>query len=116
LCRTCRSALARQQLILIDKALAALHTLTRNPRDGSISFADPSFSLWGRRKLETLRKAGAGKAEIVAALEKYLNTLKEDEAIVEVKRQAARVSQLEVLDVQFRRMEAEMWLNQEKAH
>ena len=43
-----------------------------------IGIADPSFSLWGRRRLETLRKAGAGKAEIVAALEKYINNLKED--------------------------------------
>ena len=45
------------------------------------SIADPPFSLWGRRRLETLRKAGAGKAEIVAALEKYINNLKEEEAI-----------------------------------
>ena len=85
-------------------------------RDGRISLADPSFSLWGRRRLETLRKAGAGKAEIVAALEKYINSLKEDEAIA--KSHASRALEAlksSVYDVQFRRMEAEIWLNEEKA-
>ncbi len=105
-------ALAREQLALIDGALAMLHDLARNAR---ISIADPSFSLWGRRRLETLRKAGAGKAEIVAALEKDLNSLKEDEAIVEGMHQSARATQVSVYDVRFRRMEAEIWLNEEKA-
>jgi hypothetical protein len=105
-------ALARQQLILIDQALAALHQMAQIAR---ISPADPSFSLWGRRRLETLRKAGAGKAEIVAALEKYINTLKQDEAMAEARRMAAQGTQVDVYDVQFRRMEAEIWLNEEKA-
>ena len=74
-----------------------------------------SFSLWGRRRLETLRKAGAGKAEIVAALEKYINSLKEEEAIAKARIEAARATQVDVYDVQFRRMEAEIWLNEEKA-
>jgi hypothetical protein len=105
-------ALAREQLALIDKALAALHTLARN---GESSFADPSLSLWERRRLETLRKAGAGKAEIVAALEKFIDTLKREEAMAEVRRKTARGTLLDVYDVQFRRMEAEIWLNEEKA-
>lgn len=105
-------ALARKQLALIDKALETLHSLARNAR---IDFSDPSFSLWGRRKLETLRKTGAGKAEIVAALEKYINSLKQEEAVVEEMRQSARATQVAVYDVQFRRMEAEIALNEEKA-
>ena len=105
-------ALAREQLALIDEALAMLHQLARNAR---ISIADPSFSLWGRRRLETLRKAGAGKAEIVAALEKYINSLKEDEAIAKARKESARGTQVDVYDVQFRRLEAEIWLNEEKA-
>ncbi|MDR3637714.1 MAG: sigma-70 family RNA polymerase sigma factor [Isosphaeraceae bacterium] len=105
-------ALAREQLTLIDNALVVLHKLAQN---GRIRVADPSFSLWGRRKLETLRKTGAGKAEIIAALEKYINSLKEEEVIVEAMRQSARGTQVDVYDVQFRRMEAEIWLNEEKA-
>ena len=80
-----------------------------------IRFIDPSFSLWGRRRLETLRRAGAGKAEIVAALEKYIDSLKKEEAIAETMHQEAQVTHVDVYDVQFRRMEAEIWLNEEKA-
>jgi hypothetical protein len=106
-------ALAREQLALIDQALELLHRMSRA---GSSKFAAPSFSLWGRRRVETLHRAGAGKAEIVAALGKYVNSLKEEEVIAERLRQSGRGSTLlDVYDVQFRRMEAEIWLNEEKA-
>ncbi len=105
-------ALARQQVALVDQAWATLNQMGRNAR---ISIADPSFSVWGRREVETLRKAGAGKAEMVAALEKYISTLKEHEAIANVRREAARGTLVEVYDVQFRQLEAEIWLNEEKA-
>ena len=105
-------ALAREQLALIDKALALLHSFAQNAR---ISISDASFSVWERRKLETIRKTGAGKAEIVAALEKHIDDLKQEEAIAESRRQGARGTQVEVNDVRFRRLEAEMFLNEEKA-
>jgi len=105
-------ALARQQLALIDEVLPLLHERARN---GRLSIADPSFSVWGRRRLETLHKAGAGKAEIVAALEKYINTLKEEEAIAKALKESARGTELGIYDAQFRRLEAEIWLNEEKA-
>jgi hypothetical protein len=108
-------ALAREQVALIDRALEALHQEYRFPRAGTTGFAHSSFSLWERRKLETLHRAGAGKAEIVAALQKLIDTLKQEEAIAEARRQMARGTLLEVYDVQFRRMEAEIWLNEEKA-
>lgn len=105
-------ALAKEQLALIDKALADLRRLAQN---GDISFGDAAFSLWGRRRVEALRTAGAEKAEIVAALEKYIDTLKQQEAMAEKMRQLDRATQVEVYDAQFRRMEAEIWLNEEKA-
>ena len=106
-------ALAREQLALIDKALELLHQMSQA---GSSKFAAPFFSRWGRRRVETLHKTGAGKAEIVAALETYVNSLKEEEAIAERLRQSRRGSTLlDVYDVRFRRMEAEIWLNEEKA-
>ena len=105
-------ALARKQLVLIEQALDSLHKLAQNAR---VNIADPSFSLWGRRRLETLRKAGAGKAEIVAALEKEIDSLKQDEALAEARKQSARGTQVDILDIQFRRMEVEIWLNEEKA-
>jgi RNA polymerase sigma factor (sigma-70 family) len=105
-------ALARQQLALIDEAWEMLHQMARNSR---INIADPSFSLWGRRRLETLRKAGAGKAEIVTALEKYISNLAEDEEIAKSRKESARGTEVDIRDVQFRRLEAEIWLNEEKA-
>jgi hypothetical protein len=104
-------ALARKQLALIDEAEATLRQLVRDAR---MNIADASFSLWGRRRLETLHRAGAGKAEIVAALEKYIESLKEAEAYAEALHQSARGTLVGVYDVQFRRMEAEIWLNEEK--
>jgi hypothetical protein len=105
-------ALARKQLALIDGALADLHQLTQDAR---VELDDPRFSLWGRRRLETLRKTGAGKAELVAAIEKYIDGLKVEEALAVQKLQAARGTRVGVYDVHFRRMEAEIWLNEEKA-
>ena len=105
-------ALAREQLALIDPALAMLERLYQN---SSIRFTDPRFSLWARRKVETLRKTGAGKAEIVAALESYVDRLKLEEAATENEHQAARATEVDVDDVRFRRLEAEIWLNEEKA-
>ncbi len=67
-------ALAREQLALIDEAWTMLHDLAQNDR---IEIFTRTFAVWGRRRLETLRRAGAGKAEIVAALEKHINDLKE---------------------------------------
>ncbi len=105
-------AIARKQLALIDDALAMLNQLARNAR---VDLASPSFALWEHRRMETLRKAGAGKAEIVAALEKTIDSLRQIEAIAKNRVESARGTQVEVYDVQFRRMEAEIWLNEERA-
>jgi hypothetical protein len=105
-------ALAREQLALIDNALALLHSFAQN---GRVDISDASFSVWRRRKLETIRKTGAGKAEIVAALEQHINTLKQEEETAEVMVKSARGTQVGVYDIRYRRMEAEMFLNEEKA-
>ena len=105
-------AIAREQLALIDAALAAMRQLAQN---GQLDIASPSFSIWGRRLVDTLRKAGAGKAELIAALEKHIKDLKQDEVLAQARLEAARGTQVDVFDVRFRRMEAEIWLNEEKA-
>ncbi len=105
-------AIARQQLDLIDKAWDFIHSLAQNDR---IEIATGPVALWGRRRMETLHKAGAGKAEIVAALEKYINDLKVLEAIAKARREQARATELGIYETQFLRMEAEIWLNEEKA-
>jgi hypothetical protein len=105
-------ALAREALALIDESLAMMHQMAQ---EGRFNIADPSFSVWGRRRLEMLRKAGAAKDEIVAAIEKEIDRLKLDEAIAKSRKESARGTEFDIRDVQFRRLEAEIWLNDEKA-
>ena len=97
---------------MIDKAWALMNDLAASAR---IEIATGPFGQWGHRKLETLHRAGAGKAEIVAALEKYIDSLKGLEAVANAKMAASRGTVLGVYEMQFLRMEAEIWLNEEKA-
>lgn len=103
-------ALAREQLALIDRARDMVHRLWQN---GRAEYS--SLEIWDRRKLETLRRTGAAKAEIIAALEKHITLLKDEEKIAEQMVANARASEVTVLDARFRRVEAEIWLNEEKA-
>jgi hypothetical protein len=105
-------ALARKQLALIDEAWALMLDLYQNAR---IEINNGTFGLWGRRRLEALRKAGAGKTEIVAALEKYINDLEKLGEILKARIVTARGTTLSAYEIQFLRMEAEIWLNEEKA-
>ena len=108
---TANRALARKQLALIDEAWQFLLDLAPNAR---IELSSGIFGQWGRRRLEVLHKAGAGKAEIVAGLEKYIKDLEDLEAIAKAQKEASRATQLGVHEMQFLRMEAEIWLNDEK--
>jgi flavin-binding protein dodecin len=67
-----------------------------------------------RRKLEALRRAGAGKAEIVAELEKYIKDLDWFHELTKFRMHIAS-SSVDNYEVRFLRMEAEIWLNEEKA-
>jgi hypothetical protein len=104
-------ALARQQLALIDEAWAFFGDMFTNARMGIDS---ATISPWGRRKLEALRKAGAGKAEIVAALEKYIKDLERFETIAHTRLEHFHPTYDEY-EFKFLRMEAEIWLIEEKA-
>jgi hypothetical protein len=107
-------ALARKQLAVIDEAWARLEALSQIAR---IEINGGTIGPWGRRRLEALRKAAAGKAEIVAALEKYINDLERFQEIANARHSMSfvRSRTLEDHEVVFLRMEAEIWLNEEKA-
>jgi hypothetical protein len=104
-------ALAREQLAVIDEAWAILENLSRS---GRIDIDGGTVGPWGRRRLEALRKAGAGKAEIVAALVKYVNDLERFEAIAHGEHNHHHPTYAEH-EIKFLRIEAEIWLNEEKA-
>jgi putative protein kinase ArgK-like GTPase of G3E family len=105
-------ALAREQLKVIDEAVPVLKRLFENGRIGA---TDLDHSRWGRRRIEALRTSGAGKAELVAALESYLDQMKKDEQLQEQRKEIARASYAAVLEARYRRLEAEIWLAEEKA-
>jgi RNA polymerase sigma factor (sigma-70 family) len=106
------SGVAREQLGLIRDALDDLNRLAKA---GEIPFADPRFALWGRRRYETLIDSGAGKAEVVAELEKYRDLLKAQKEFVDRGYKAGQATRVDVYDVSFRLLEAEAWLEREKS-
>jgi hypothetical protein len=97
---------------LIDKVLVALN---EGVRAGNNRITDAAFTLWGRRRLEALRAAGAEKGEIVAALEKYVAELKKQEADVQLMYEVNLLEFFDFSEFQYRRREAEIWLNEAKA-
>lgn len=104
--------LAKEQVELVQKALDDLNRLAAG---GEIPYSNPAFALWGRRKLESLRASGAEKAEIVAGLEEYLALMKKQEQAVTEAIKEDMSPRSELFEVRYRRLEAEIWLNQEKA-
>jgi hypothetical protein len=104
--------LAQEQLKLIDQALADLDRLHKG---GEVSIDNPGFDLWERRRVESLRASGAAKAEMVAGLERYLNRMRNKERWAEELFKKDQRSRTDVLDAKYQRLEAEIWLNQEKA-
>jgi hypothetical protein len=105
-------AIAQQQLKLAREALRDLDLMHKGE---GLSLTDPRFMLWERRQLEAIRAAGAGKAEDVATLENYLKQAKEQERLARVALEKGEATRLDVRDAQYRVLEAEAWLNQEKS-
>jgi hypothetical protein len=104
--------LAKEQLKVIDQIVADLDHLYRG---GERSATDPEIILWSRRRVDALRASGASKAELIVALEEHLVRTKKREARVKTQHSTAHASRMDVLAAGYERLEAEMWLNQEKA-
>jgi hypothetical protein len=107
-----KKSLAQEQLGLARQALEVLDQMHKNAQ---VSAGDPRIAVWERRQVEAVRDAGAGRAEFIAAIEGYVKRMRVQQQIVEARRQAAQVAEVDVLDAKYRVLEAEMWLNQEKA-
>jgi hypothetical protein len=104
--------LAREQLKLIDQITA---DMTRLYNNGEMSLTDPKWKLWARRRVEALRATGAAKDAMVAELERYIDFMKKQEAGWKTQYNRDQATRSDVLAAQYERLEAEMWLNQEKA-
>jgi hypothetical protein len=105
-------ALAREQLKVIERAFEDMDRLTSG---GHLNLTNPKYTFWGQRKLDALRAAKVSKNEMIAALTEYLERMKKHETNVNRAHQAGNADLLDVRDAQYLRLEAEIWLNQEKA-
>jgi len=103
--------LAKEELKVIDQILADLDKLYRG---GEIDGTQPGFILWSRRRVDALRASGASKDEIIVALGQHLDRTRKNEVIVKNQHEAAAASHIDMLAAQYERLQAEMWLNQEK--
>jgi hypothetical protein len=104
--------LAEEQLKLIDQGLAELDRLYKN---GELSITSPRFTHWERRRVDALRAAGAGKTEIIAALERYVKRLKDVEGFTKTLHERDQATRADIMEATYERLEAEIWLNREKA-
>jgi hypothetical protein len=103
-----RKSLAERQLKL---ARQALENLESSIKIGAVSPIDSRFALWGRRQVEALRASGAGKEELVKALEDYLKRMKDQVRSAEELYKTGRAPRVDLLDIQYHALEAEMWLH-----
>ena len=104
--------LAAEQLKLIGLIVADMDRLVKG---GQMTLGDPAINLWARRRVDALRATGASKAEMVAASEKYLDRMKIYENSRKGQYERDLATRADLLAAQYERLEAEMWLNQEKA-
>ena len=104
--------LAQAQLKLVEEAIRYMDDLSNNAR---MDVDDPRSALWIRRLLEAARSAGVDKVKLVSLLESNLTRAKKRVEVAKARNQAARATLLAVMDAEYQALEAEMWLNEEKA-
>jgi outer membrane protein TolC len=107
-----KKSLAQEQLGLARQALSDLDRMVKG---GEASAYDPRFGVWERRQVEAVRDAGANRTEFLAALEGYAKRLRDRQRILDEAFRQGQASRVDVHEAKYRVLEAEIWLNQEKA-
>jgi hypothetical protein len=75
---------------------------------------DPLW-IWSRRRMEARLELSKTKAERIAAAQEHLNEMKAAEALITRLHAAGDVDRLTQMEAEYRRLEAESWLEREKA-
>lgn len=75
---------------------------------------DPIY-IWSRRRLEARLDLSATKEERVSAAQEHLDEMKVAEQSVSRMYESGQIDLLAKLDAEYRRLEAESWLEREKA-
>jgi hypothetical protein len=106
------SATARARLAL---ARAALEAIRANVGRGQFSPGerDP-IAIWSRRRLEARLELSKTKADRVAAAQEHVDEMKQVEQLIVRLEQAGQVDFLGKMDAEYRRLEAQSWLEREK--
>jgi hypothetical protein len=71
--------------------------------------------VWSRRRMEARLDLSKSKADRIAAAQEHVEEMRAMEAVVARMIAVGEVDRLSLLDAQYRRLEAESWLEQEKA-
>jgi hypothetical protein len=105
-------ATARARLAL---ARAALEVVRANVGRGQFSPGerDP-IAIWSRRRLEARLELSKTKADRVAAAQEHVDEMKQVEQLIVRLEQAGQVDFLGKMDAEYRRLEAQSWLEREK--
>jgi hypothetical protein len=73
---------------------------------------DPLW-IWSRRRLEARLELARAKPERVAAAQEHLDEMKAAEQLITRQHEAGEVDRLALMEAQYRRLEAESWLERE---
>jgi hypothetical protein len=74
---------------------------------------DP-ISIWSRRRLEARLDLSKTKANRIAAAQEHVDEMKGVEQLIIRMHQAGQVDRLVKMEAEYRRLEAESWLEREK--
>jgi hypothetical protein len=100
----------------VELALRALRSINRRINTGAgVMNRDELIILWSRRLLVARLEAGDGSGSRLAPLEAHLTRMKELEAGAIHQYRERRISDLERMEMEFHRLEAESWSARAKA-
>jgi hypothetical protein len=107
------TAVAQARLKLAQEALAAVHA--NIGRGGFGPGGRDPVAIWSRRRLEARFELSTTKGDRVAAAQEHFDEMKGLEQLLERLHKVGEGDQLALMDAEYRRLEAESWLEQEKA-
>jgi hypothetical protein len=107
------SANAESRLKLATAAIDAVRAVVSRGRF-TAGERDP-IVIWARRRLEAKIDLSKSKAERIAAAQEHVDEMRKLEEVVAHLSAAGELDRLSVMDAQYRRLEAEHWLEQQKS-
>lgn len=105
-------AIAKEQLVLSKTAIEAWRVMAKI---GTEPVDLTPFYLWSDRRVNAQRRSGGSKAELVAILQDHLKELEKMAAELKQLRDLGMRGGNDLPEIQFRVLEAKMWLAEAQA-